>query len=233
MRCVFRLVKLMPQPSNESTAASAHVPQKAIVTVKSAAIIMGLLLVALTSLILLARCGKSREAARRELERKAIPYTEQEFVNRVRRRDLEITGLFLAAGMNPDAKDEEGSTVLMDAVLAGDSGIVEVLLSNGADANARATNNSTALHLAMLIGSNESARILVREGVDVNASNNEGETPLMIAALKGYPDNVKLLLDAGANLNVRDKRGETPLMHAVERNHTEVIELLKAAGAKE
>lgn len=200
---------------------------------KNLTIILGLLAVALTSLILVARSGKSRDEARRELESKSIPYTEQEFVNRARHRDLEITKLFLAAGINPDAKDEEGFTVLMQAVQAGDMGIIEALLSNGADVNAHDAKGSSALHLAILIGNNESARILVRKGADVNAANNEGETPLMIAALKGYPENVKLLLDAGANLNAKDKRGETPLMHAVERNHTEVIELLKAAGAKE
>ncbi len=111
--------------------------QKPIVTVKSGTIVMGLLVVAATSLVFLARCGKSRDAARRELESKAVPYTEQEFVNRVRRRDLETVKLFLAAGINPDARDEEGSTVLMQAVQAGDMGIIEALLSNGVDVNAR------------------------------------------------------------------------------------------------
>jgi len=167
------------------------------------AIIVGLSVIVLPLLILFSRCGKSRDAARSELKAKAIPYTEQEFVKRVRQRDLETTKLFLAAGISPDARDEEGATVLMQAVQAGDLRIIEALLSNGADVNARVTNNSTALHLAMLVGNNDSGRLLIRKGADVNAGNNEGETPLMIAALKGYPENVKLLLDAGAKLNVK------------------------------
>jgi hypothetical protein len=218
--------------SSETGAARTGPRRMSTKAFKNLTIILGLLAVALTSLILVARSGKSRDAARRELEIKSIPYTEQELVNRVRHRDLEITKLFLAAGINPDARDEEGATVLQ-AVQAGDMGIIEALLNNGADVNAHDAKGSSALYLAILIGDNESARILVRKGADVNASNNEGETPLMIAALKGYPDNVKLLLDAGANLNAKDKRGETPLMHAIERNHSEVIQMLKDAGAKE
>gem|GEM_PF-1325273 len=231
MPFVSRLVKPMSQPSSGSSLTSGAVRTKPVL--KSLAIIVGLFVIVLPSLILFSRCGKSRDAARRELESRSIAFTEAEFVNRLRHRDLEITKLFLAAGINPDARDEEGATVLMQAVQAGDLGIIEALLSNGSDVKAHDAKGSTALHLAILIGNNESARILVRKGADVNAANNEGETPLMIAALKGYPENVKLLLDARANLHAKDKRGETPLMHANERNHAEVIQMLKDAGAKE
>ena len=202
-------------------------------TVKTLSIIAGLVVVALVPLVLFARCGKSRDTARAELDSKRIPFTDQEFANRVRQHDLETVKLFLAAGINPDARNAEGATILMEVVQAGDMKAIAILLNNGADPTAKDLKGSTALHLAMLVGNNESAQMLLEKGADANASNHDGETPLMIAALKGYPENVKLLLEAGANLNAKDKRGETPLMHAVERNHGEIIQLLKAAGAKE
>lgn len=161
--------------------------KKSVDRLQAMAIIAGLLLIVVAPMLLLQRCSVSRDAAWRELETKGIAFTEPEFVNRVRQRDLETVKLFLAAGINPDAKDEEGTTFLMLAVLAGDIGISEALLKNGASVNARATNDSTALHLAMLVGNYDSARLLLRKGADVNAGNDDGETPLMIAALKGYP----------------------------------------------
>jgi ankyrin repeat protein len=86
-------------------------------------IIVGLLVIALPSLILFSRGGKSRDAARRELEKRSMPFTEREFANHIRHRDLEVIKLYLAAGINPDARDEEGATVLMQAVQAGDESL--------------------------------------------------------------------------------------------------------------
>ncbi len=223
----------MKRALSANSLRSRVLSRGAIENLKGLALIVGLLVLVLTPVILFQKCGRNREAARRQLEGKSIAFTEEEFVKRVQHRDFENVKLFLAAGINPNARTAEGATVLMDAVVANDSRIMEELLNNGADVSATRDNGSTALHSAALVGNYEGARMLVRKNADVNASNNEGETPLMIAALKGYPENVKLLLEAGANLNMKDKRGETPLMHAIERNHTEVVELLKSAGAKQ
>lgn len=195
--------------------------------------ILGLLFVVAIPLFLFTRCGRSRQAARRDLEQKGISFTEEAFLERVNHGELDIVKLFLAAGMNPDARDQNGDTALMIAIAASGEPVAEALLRGGASVNARTKNGSTALHLIALRGDEQIAQLLVKRKADVNAKTDIGETPLMIAALRGYPNTVKLLLDAGADVRARDNRGETPLMHAIERNHTEVVEILKAAGAKE
>lgn len=196
-------------------------------------LVIGLAVLVLSPLVLVARCGKSRETARRQLEQRGTSYTEVAFFESVRRGEADTVKLFLAAGMNPDAKNEKGDTVLMNALSANANAVVEALLNGGADPNARTTNASTALHLAALTGNASGGQLLVSYKADVNAKTDIGETPLMIASLRGYAELVKILLRAGADVNAKDNRGETPLMHAVERNHNEVIEILKSAGAKE
>ena len=200
---------------------------------KSIVLIIGLALLLLSPLLFITRCGKSRAAARSELEQKGIPYTEAAFLESAKHGEVNVVRLFLAAGMNPDAKSENGDTVLMNAIGANADAVAEALLKGGADPNVRTSNGSSALHLAALMGNAQSGQLLVSYKADVNLKSNIGETPLMIAALRGFPEVVQLLLRAGADVNAKDDRGETPLMHAVERNHSEVIEMLKRAGAKE
>ncbi len=195
--------------------------------------IFGLLLVVTIPFLFFITCGRSSQTARQDLEQKGISFTEEAFLERVTQGEIDTVKLFLVAGMNPDARGQNGDTALMIAIAANSQPVTEALLKSGASVNARTQNGSTALHLAALRGDPEIARLLIKRKADVDAKTDIGETPLMIAALRGYPDTVKLLLDAGADINAKDNRGETPLMHAVERKHSEVVELLKSAGAKE
>lgn len=195
--------------------------------------ILGLILVVTIPLFIFTKCGRSRQVALRDLEQQGIPFTEEAFLERVNHGEIDLVKLFLAAGINPDARDQNGDTALMIAIAANGEVVAAALLRGGASVNARTKNGSTALHLVALRGDGQIAQLLVKRKADVNAKTDIGETPLMIAALRGYPDTVKLLLEAGADVNAKDNRGETPLMHAMERNHTEVIEILKAAGARE
>ena len=219
--------------SDESTGAVATQPIKGRSRLKRILLLIGLGVLVLAPLMLVARCSRSREAARRELEQKGIAYSDAVFFESAKRGEVNTVKLFLAAGMNPDMRNEKGDTVLMNALGANADPVVEVLLKAGADPNARTSNGSTALHLAALTGNAPSGQLLVAYKADVNAKSDIGETPLMIAALRGQSELVKTFLRAGADVNARDNRGETPLMHAVERNHTEVIEILKSAGATE
>ena len=212
---------------------TATLPAKQRGRFKRILLIGGLVLLLAVPLILVARCGKPREAARRELEQKGTPFTEAAFLESAKHGEVDTVKLFLAAGMNPDTRTDGGDTVLMNAIGANANAVAEALLEGGADPNARTSNGSSALHLTALAGNTSATQLLIAYKADVNLKSNIRETPLMIAALRGFPEVVKILLRARADVNAKDDRGETPLMHAVERNHTEVIEMLKQAGAKE
>lgn len=221
------------ESANESLGSVATSPKHVRGRFQSILLVIGLVLLALVPLLFVARCGKSREAARRELDQKGVPFSEAAFVESAKHGDVNTVKLFLAAGMNPDSRTENGETVLMNTIGANADAMTETLLKGGANPNARTGNGSSALHLAALIGNARGAKLLVSYRADVNLKSNIGETSLMIAALRGFPEVVKILLRAGADVSAKDERGETPLMHAMERNHTEVIEILKQAGARE
>ena len=223
----------MTQASDESVASLPASAVKSLGRHKKISLLIGVILLLLVPLVFVARCGKSHEAARRELERNGIVYSESTFLESAKHSDVQTVELFLAAGMSPDTRDQKGDTILMNAIGANADTVAEVLLKGGADANARTDNGSTALHLVAITGNVKIGQLLIKRKADVNAKSNLGETPLMIAALRGNAEIAKLLIRGGADVNNKDNRGETPLMHAVERNQTEVIEVLKAAGAKQ
>ena len=97
-----------------------------------------------------------------------------------------------------DARDMDGSTPLMKAVLIGNRQFAEVLLDHGADVNARNIHGITPLMVAAHAGRNEIARLLIDRGADVNAREN---VALAIAGEQGNEELVRMLEEAGAVLN--------------------------------
>ena len=59
---------------------------------------------ALSLLVALAACGKSRDAARAELAQMNIAYTDKAFVESAREGNATAVALFIDAGINPDTK---------------------------------------------------------------------------------------------------------------------------------
>ena len=72
------------------------------------------------------------EGAREKIAQLHIPYTIDEFVKCAGESDAVAVQLFLKAGMNPNAKDGNGTTALATATQAGHSDIVALLKEAGA-----------------------------------------------------------------------------------------------------
>ena len=101
-----------------------------------------------------------------------------------------------------EARDDDGSTPLIDASFYGHAGIVKALLAAGADVNAAINNGETALIFACYFGHLEAARALVASGANVNAVDQDECTPLSCArghdGADANPAIEALLLAAGA-----------------------------------
>ena len=67
------------------------------------------------------------EGAREKLSQLNVPYTIDEFVNRAKQSDVVAVNLFLTAGMNPNARDNDDNTALIAAKKAGHEDIVQLL----------------------------------------------------------------------------------------------------------
>jgi ankyrin repeat protein len=174
----------------------------------------------------------SQDEARRELVRRKIKYDEEEFVGRARVGNREVVKLFLAAGMNVDARNKRGLTPLMAAAgpWPGHADVLCVLLGADADVNARDPEGQTALiHSAGMVNS-RIMELLLDKGADVNAQANNGWTALMTAARSGQANTVKVLLDAGADVRLKNNEGKTALSVAFRQEGNTVVSLLEKAA---
>ncbi len=174
----------------------------------------------------------AQEEARRELEKQKVPFTEEEFIERARRGNAAVVRLFLAAGMNVDARDSNGQTALMAASgpWPGHADIICKLLAAGAAVNARDFDGKTALVNASSMVNAHIMRMLLDGGANPNVETNNGWTPLMLAAQSGQANTVRVLLDAGADVNFKNAEGKTALTVAFRKEGNQVVSLLEKAG---
>jgi len=188
------------------------------------------LLLLSTLFILILGC-KDRESYKNEITSKGIPYSTDSFLNEAGAGNKERIELFIKAGTDVNAKDNNGDTALMRASADDNFGVVKLLIEKGADANSKDNDGYTALMFASSKGDLAVATLLIKKGADVNASNNAGETALMLASLKGNFDMAQLLIKKGADVNAKSNNGKTALKYSFL--DTRMLELLRKAGAKE
>lgn len=117
---------------------------------------------------------------------------------------LEVVGLLLVLGMEPNLQDRGGHTPLYSV--------------------ANECGGETGAELV---------RMLVRAGADVNACGGVSRaTALHMAARRGHVEIAKALLECGARLEAEDSKGDTPLRRAINCRKDMVARLLVERGAR-
>jgi ankyrin repeat protein len=129
---------------------------------------------------------------------------------------LDAIKLLLAAGVDINAQDIKGMTVLMGTMVTNSLGydevhidyhpIVALLLAHGA--------NIQILPGVVAYCKREDIELLIRRGADVNGRDRHGNTALHNAAVFGKSDNVRALLEHGADPNRTNNQGTTALLRA-------------------
>ena len=157
---------------------------------------------------------------------------EQSLIEAAKAGDAAAVGALLREGVDANAAEVDGTTVLHWAVHRDAVDMVELLLGAGADVAAANRYGVVPLALACLNGSAVIAETLLDAGADPNATQPGGETALMTAARTGVVEPVRLLLATGADANATEStKGQTALMWAAAENHAEVVAVLAGAGA--
>lgn len=123
-------------------------------------------------------------------------------------KDVDILGMILSRGANPNTATSCGRFPLMIAANYGYNQAAKLLIENGAQVNA------------------------IAEGDDV-CRGYRGDSALRLAAENGHIDVVQTLINNRADVNARDHDGKTALTLSTKRGHAEIAELLKNAGGTE
>ena len=136
-------------------------------------------------------------------------------------------------GVDIDATDDGGRTMLMLASYGGHSNTVRLLCESKADPNLRDANLRTALMYAASGPNTSTVEILLAHGAEVNITDaEEGWTALMFAAAEGHADIVRMLLGKGADPGLMDIDGESAATFAGNNGHAEVAALLNSSVSR-
>lgn len=101
------------------------------------------------------------------------------------KHDVNAVRSLLDRGVNPNAKDANGSTLIHYAVTNNQVDIARLLIDRGADIHAHYGNDGhTVLHLAVLHQDGQMTKLLLDNKVDPNVRDSFEYTPLHISVLR-------------------------------------------------
>jgi ankyrin len=118
--------------------------------------------------------------------------------------DAPLVERLVAAGANPNARNDYGAMPLTEAAVVGNARVIGRLLKAGADVESANADGQTALMVIARSNNIEAARLLLKAGAKVHARETwRGQTALMWAAAQSQPEMVRLLVKSGARVDER------------------------------
>ncbi|MBW0001505.1 MAG: ankyrin repeat domain-containing protein [Verrucomicrobia bacterium] len=212
----------------------------------------------LVGCVLIAGCSRSKNEVIQDLQRLNLKFTTEDYVRSAGLGDMKALGLFLEAGIDPNALNSDGITALIAAAAHGRMAAVKFLLDHNADPNAAGKSGQTPLMAAAENNHADILQWLLDRRANPAAKDHNGWTALLkavyrnnvtcvqllaerdrqglgrgllVASLLGFKDAVKTLLDNGAEADARSEDRRTPLMLAASKGNKEIVKMLLDAGA--
>jgi ankyrin repeat protein len=137
----------------------------------------------------------------------------------------------LAAGLDPEGRDERDQTWLTRAAQQGRPDRARAALALGADPDLR-VGGRTPLAAAVSRGDLEMMALLVEAGARPLAAAGTGDGLATLAVASGDPAVLDAVLAMGAPLDGGDGQGRAPITVAADRGPPELLERLLERGAR-
>ena len=100
-------------------------------------------------------------------------------------------------GADPNAKNNNNLTALMEAARYNHHSVIKLLLDAGANINAKNQQGNTALHFAAMQNGSNAVEELIKNGADIDAVNKNNKKPIDYARankkLNDFPNIIELL----------------------------------------
>jgi len=139
----------------------------------------------------------------------------------------------LGFGINLEAKDINGDTALLYAVVSENIGGIQKLCKYGINIENIGNKGQTPLMYAAEKLKLKSVKELIRQGANVNFKSSNGEAIITNTIFhNGNYDIIKELVESGADIEARTKSRLTPLMIALSQGHNDIAKYLVDKGAK-
>lgn len=172
------------------------------------------------------------EAAQQILKLRGYEFDEKGFFAAAQARDMMALNAFFDAGMNANAQDSDGRTVLIAAAARGDLQVVNALLARAVDPNVKDKRGYTAMSHAIEAMYEEVVDALLgNPRLDPNARGLNDRPALMAYVWRDNKERVEKLLAHGADVTLQDADGDTALHGAGQTGNVEIIRMLLDKGA--
>jgi ankyrin repeat protein/Tfp pilus assembly protein PilP len=157
---------------------------------------------------------------------------QNEFIQAVKRGDLDKLKYLLPKGVNIDASFEKSrGNAIAYAIEYKHQNIISWLISQGADINSiTADRQLTPLHMAVLTENINAAKLLIKTGSKIDLGDSKKWTALHWAAAKRNEQMVKLLLSAGADPFLTTYIGFNALTVAALEDSASIINIFLDEG---
>jgi ankyrin repeat protein len=136
-----------------------------------------------------------------------------------------VKTLFSKYNVNPNIRNNDGTTLLQEAILRSHFQVSKALVENGADIHLSDNSGDTALLIAAKKRKLNEMHLLLKHGADPNQGDADGSTPLMISSEKGHEEVVQEILSQGPDRNLdadlkRERDGINAVMLAAINGRT-------------
>lgn len=174
----------------------------------------------------------TEQQARQLLEDHGIDFTPEAFIETCMFGWRKLFQVFLAAGIDPNAKRADGGNAITAACLLGDVEMVQTLIDQGADLDSTfGENEMPCMHYAVLGRAQRVVDLLLANGQSIDDRDAGGRTALTRAAEQGNLAMIEYLIDQGADLDASNNAGLTALHWALRSGQIKAVKLLVERGA--